>query len=183
MNQKLSCRRRSAAGFTLFELIAVLVIVAIITITSMAGVDRNAFQDRATADLVEATIKWGRNAAVTSRRTVRIVAATSYLDQRICTGTIASGWCNTPCVTGPTYVCSAPTVELLSLHGQANVNWAGTATLSSSVNNGLLYFDGQGRLTNSSGVVHAGTQTVTVNGASTAITIAIDPATGYVRKL
>lgn len=80
-------------GFTLTELIAVIIILGIIAVVAMPRfADNDAFRDRATADQVRSILRYGQKAAIASHAPVTVNIAGGALQD--CGATVAGGVVN-----------------------------------------------------------------------------------------
>lgn len=146
---------KQSAGFTLIELITVMVIVGILAVAAAPRMfDANAFKSRGFADQVQATLRYAQKIAIAQRRNVCVaVAATSI------TLTIA----NAP---GTASACAAP----LPLPTGGNSITAPTNITFTSPPSSFI-FDGLGSST---------AQTIKVLGVTNAIVV--EAETGYVHS-
>ena len=145
---------RRNGGFTLVELTAVMIIVAILAVFVTAAFDHRVFSTATFAEEVKAQLAYGRKAAIAARRAVIVRVAADNVSLSICP--------NTP-------VCGAD-MPLASPTGEA----AFIATAPSGVSLVALpafSFNAEG--------VPTSQVIVTVNGAQTH-TITIEQGTGYV---
>ncbi len=160
--------RRRSRGYTLIELVTVMVIVAILA--SVAGAhffDQTTFTQRGYADEVAAALRFAQKAALTSDCVTRVnLTSGSYAVQQ----QAASGnTCNTADTTWATAV--------LGLDGTSVQGTAPSGTSASPT--GLYCFAGSGLLTSvptSACTPWAYSLTVGVN------TITIDPLTGLIQE-
>jgi MSHA pilin protein MshC len=84
---------RRQRGFTLAELVAVIVITAILAVSATAYFSRSAFDSAAFADLAKSVVSQAQKVAVAQRRTVFVVASASTLSvcyDALCASPVAS---------------------------------------------------------------------------------------------
>ncbi len=158
--------RQSVRGFTLIELVMVIVILGILSVVALPRLTSSSvFQAVAFNDEVRAALSYAQKTAVSHRR---LVCAT--LGSTTVTLTIASA--------NPAVACSATTLN--GPDGKsAYASSPGTAagTLSPT---GTLYFQPSGQITSDGAGATPSNSTVAVSGMGGSSTIAIQGATGYV---
>ena len=153
---------KQSAGFTLIELIMVIVIVGILAIVvAPRFFDANVFKSRGFADQVQATLRYAQKEAIAQHRNVCVtftLPAPSAITLRIASLSGAASPCDTNLIspTGGPYVITAP----------AGIAFAALPTAFS--------FDALGRPNPSA------LPTINITGATNGITI--EPETGYVHS-
>lgn len=159
-----------AKGFTLIELVTLMVIVGIIAVFAVGRLDfTSVFEQRGVQDKVKAALQFARKAAVAGRRYVCVSTAgnriTLTLDTRLpetagatfCDGSSAANLA----LPGPDGQCAAGVTNAVCSSAEATISSA-TATFA---------FDPQGRSTAAANV------SVAVTGQSGVI---VERGTGYV---
>ncbi len=145
---------RSQHGFTLAELVAVMLIAAILAVFGTSMFDRRSFDATGFADEVRAQLAYGQKVAVAARRTVTATIAGNTVNLTMCTDFACTG-----------------TVTVASPQGESNF----TRSAPSSVTIGpdtTFVFNAQGEP--STGVA------LTVSGGGTNRIITVEAGTGYV---
>lgn len=158
-----SSERARQAGFTLVELIAILIVVGVLAVVAMPKLDAgSSLRNDAARDEVLAALRLAGQTAQSHRRLVCAEVTSSAVTLRIASARGATA-CDTA-YAGP--------------DGQAAFTAnAGGATLSLAPA-GTLYFQPDGRVTSDGAGATSSSRTLTVSNASS-ITIAGE--TGYVR--
>ncbi|MBM4131628.1 hypothetical protein FJ250_11485 [bacterium] len=158
---------RRAAGFTLVELITILVVVAILAaVAAPRFFTRSAFEERGFYDEVLATLRYAQRVAIAERREVCVALTASSvalsLNPSTTSGAACSATVNDPGSSTP-YAIAVP---------------AGL-TLSMTFPNASFRFNGLGQPVDNAGNA-LGNQTLTLSGADTR-TVTIWGQTGYVQ--
>jgi len=143
-------------GFTLIELIMVMVIVGILAVFVVPRFfDANVFQSRGFADQVQATLRYAQKEAIAQHQYV----CAAFTTNSVTLSTGATAGCSTPLLS--------PT------GGQYKINAPAGITFSSPVPTGFS-FNALGQPTPNS------KQTISINGASNSIIV--EAETGYVHS-
>jgi MSHA pilin protein MshC len=164
-------RRRRSRGFTLVELVVVLLLIGILSVVAFARMDSwRVFAERSEYDKVRSALQFARKSAVAKRRYVCVQAAATTLTLTV------DG--NPPEATSPAFSGTCPFGTALPLPqpeavdppctGAVNVVCLKRTSLTSSA--GSFQFDAQGRA--------AATVTLTVT-ASPAITVEAETGLVY----
>lgn len=146
---------KQSAGFTLIELITVMVIVGILAVfVAPRMFDANAFKSRGFSDQVQATLRYAQKVAIAQRRKVCVAidAASVTLTIANVSGTAAVCVSNLPLPSGGNSITAPTNIALTSLPVSFN-------------------FDALGRTT---------AQTIKVYGATN--DIVVEAETGYVHS-
>lgn len=153
-------------GFTLMELVVVMVLTGILAAVAIPRVfNKSEFAGRGARDFVGSALRYAQKSAVAMRRNVCVtVGATSVT----MTHALAAG---------NTQVCAAAATINNPATGQpfASQAYEQGATVSTPAS---LAFDALGRPLSAALAALTTTQTITVNGHATPVTI--EPETGYV---
>lgn len=160
------------SGFTLIELITVLVLVGIIATIAVPRLTTSGFDATGYRDKVRATLEFARKSAVAQRRIVCVARAANGLTLTIDNVTpetaVGRGTCPRPLPLPATdAACGGPTNAICAPN--ATVALAGPAALA---------FDPMGR---ASAVPAAALYAYTVTDAMMSLTINVEAETGYVR--
>ncbi|HMH17527.1 MAG TPA: prepilin-type N-terminal cleavage/methylation domain-containing protein [Burkholderiales bacterium] len=151
------------SGFTLAELIAVILIVGILSVSAAAMFGRGGFDTAGYADLAQAQVAYARKVAIAQRRTTTVTF-------------------NTPPNTVSLTICAANpcagTVPVTSPSGAGNFNSLAPAgvVLTTNPATGSFTFDPLGRPSGFAGLL-----TVTVSGSGS-FPFLVEQETGYVHK-
>ena len=143
-----------AAGFTIIELVVVLLIVGVLAVTAVPSLlGKGVFDSRGFSDQISAALRFAQKAAISERRAVCAAFGTNSLTLTIAPNA-GSAVCTTN-LTGPSgaapYSVSSATVAFTSVPTNFQFNALGQANVG---------------------------QTISVTGATGSITI--EPDTGYV---
>lgn len=153
--------RVANAGFTLLELILVLVIMGILSFAALQLFSRNAFDARGYADQVSSMLRFAQKEAIAKRRNVCVnISATNVTLSFAATAGTACDW-TTP----------ANNTDLVSPAGDAPFSKTAPSGVSIAVA-ATFSFDPLGR--------PSAAQTVTVTDGSTSLAITVEGETGYV---
>jgi MSHA pilin protein MshC len=149
------------SGFTLAELIAVILIVGILSVSATAFFGRGGFDTAGYADLAQAQVAYARKVAIAQRRTV----------------TVSFGANPTVSLTVCTDAACTLTVAVPSPSGSGNFDSTAPAgvTLSTSPVTASFTFDALGRPS------FAGNLAVTISGSGS-YPFTVEQETGYVHK-
>lgn len=154
-----SCRHDRARGFTLVELILVVLLLGIMSFFAGARLsDRNSANARGFADQVASTLRFAQKAAIAQRRNVYVNIDTGTRRVRACLDAAAA--CATP--------VSSPAGCALDISGASGV----TLTSGSS----QFSFDALGRPSFTTNL----TLTTSANGL--AFSVIVETESGYVRR-
>lgn len=155
--------RRRAGGFTLVELVMVLVLLGVLAVYAVPRVlNAGDFYARGFHDQAMAYLRYAQKTAIAQRRTVCVTLGSSSLGLQI-SSTAGSNTCNAA-LAGP--------------GGEASLNGRTGVAFSSSTTS--FNFDALGQPVNRSTGMAAPSQTLQVANVSKSITI--EAATGYVHE-
>jgi MSHA pilin protein MshC len=155
---------RRHSGFTMVELIAMMLIIGVMAVVALPRLDMlRSFDEAGYRDKVRATLEYARKSAVAQRRNVRVTLAgnnlTLTIDNDIPEGGAAATYPRALALPVPDRACGGATNQICAPSG---ITLSGTATLS---------FTALGAPST------AGTYTVTGGSAHT---ITVEAETGYV---
>lgn len=169
-NSVLTGPNRPAGGFTLIEIIAVVVILAIaalIAVPAFSGASE--MQVKSAADKLAADIEYAKSMSVTTQKTHRVtfsVSGSSYDVRDMSTNTVI----NDPVVNAPFTVTYGPNSRLSAVTIQSAVFGGGTS----------VQFDATGTPRDSSGTALAASGSVVLRASGRTYTVRVEPITGYV---
>jgi len=155
--------RAKQSGFTLAELIAVVLIVGILSVSATALFGRGGFDTAGYADLAQAQVAYARKVAIAQRRTATVTfnSPPNTVSLTICQD----------------FPCGLPVVAIPSPSGAGNFDSVAPAGVALATNpvTAAFSFDPQGRPS------FAGNLTVTISGSGS-YPFTIEQETGYVHK-
>jgi MSHA pilin protein MshC len=157
------------SGFTLVELVVVLVMVGILSVFIAPRLSRDSFATRTTADQAQSMLRYAQKIAIAQHRKVYVVFGASG-------GSLNGSLCFTPnCSAIVMTPAGKPATIGLPSDVSANINPVIAG----------LYFDGLGRpfnLTDSGTTSSFQKTTLTIQGNGVAWKIVVEPETGYVHQ-
>jgi MSHA pilin protein MshC len=161
--------RSPCAGFTLAELVIVLVLIGILSVVAVPRMfEMDAFSARGTRDFVGAALRYAQKSAVAMRRNVCVTIAPTQL-----TVTYASSaGADQPCAAANTLANPGNGLP----YGDASNALPAKAPMATT---GSLIFDAQGRPLSAPSTPRTTALSLTVTGHATPLTI--EPETGTVR--
>jgi MSHA pilin protein MshC len=102
-------------GFTLTELVAVLVIVAVLAVSATSVFSRRGFDTASFADQARIQLAYAQKVAVAARRTVTVTVAGNIISLAMCADAACGSTVDVPSPQGePTFVRSAPSGVTIS---------------------------------------------------------------------
>ena len=97
-------------GFTMTELVAVLIIVAILAVSAASVIGRRGFDTASFADQARVQIAYAQKVAVAARRSVTVTVAANAISLTMCADATCATTVPVPSPQGePTFVRTAPT--------------------------------------------------------------------------
>lgn len=158
-------RRTRSSGFTLTELVVVIIIATVLAAFAAARINTTSFDTEGYSNRVTAMVRYAQKVAISQRRSVAVVLVgfPTVTAVRIC-------YTNTSCAGGN--VAEPAGNASFQYAPPTNVSLGGTA-------NAGITFDGLGKPYDSAGAALTAAKTITVTGDVTR-TITIEPETGYV---
>ncbi len=154
-------------GFTLIELIMVLVLIGILAVFVTPRLNVTVFEARGFHDGTLGYLRYAQKTAIAQRRTVCVNFGTSSLDLRV--AKLAGSFVCAGAANG--FVLNGPDGQTLLLGGSASY------TLPTPT---VLNFDALGQPVDGSGVALSAAQVVTVQG--TGLSITVEAGSGYVHE-
>jgi MSHA pilin protein MshC len=185
-NAAADCSARSGRcqrGFTLIELVTVIIIVGILAVVVAPRFADKTFDQRGFHDAVQAAIQHARRSAVASRRyeCVKITKSTGIVEVTRDTNppeaVLTAGTVNcTQAISLPSPGRGCATNQVCAPTGVALGGTVNGVTLAGALDNATLIFDPQGRLVTAPNTTASTAATITITGASD---ITVLPETGY----
>jgi len=127
-------RARASRGFTLTELIAVLVIAAILAVTAFALLNPREFDAGRFADEALVQLEYAQKVAVAARRTVTVSVAGNTVSLTMCADAGCGSTVPVPSPTGEaSYVRSAPSGVTIAPAAMFSFNALGGTDLASNL--------------------------------------------------
>lgn len=163
---RLGCAPAGQHGFTLIELIMVIVLLGVLAVFAGPRIfDTSVFNSRGFNDETLAMLRYAQKTAVAQRRTTCVTFTATSASLRIASAA-AVGTCDT---------------NLIGPRGDT----PGTITAKSGITYSpptpaTVHFDGLGQSLDNTGAVLSAARTITVTGSGKTITI--EPGTGYVHE-
>jgi MSHA pilin protein MshC len=163
--------RATNKGFTLIELISVIVITGVLSFVAVRHLNHTTFDTRGYADEVSSMLRFAQKEAIAKRRNVCVSVVPASV-----TLTFASafgGACDTP-------LPSPSGDALFSRAAPSGVTLSGGGSfIFAAPAGGTFSFDSQGRPWSSAGALVADPSTITVTG-DVVVVVTIEAETGYV---
>jgi len=174
------------AGFTLVELVTVLVLVGILSVVAIPHFMDHTFDERGFHDAVKAAVQHARRIAVASRRfsCVNVTAGTgsagivAILRDTTVPESVTTVGCTPGCASSAS--CTAIALPIPG-KGCASTNQVCAPSGVNVINGSSLIFDPLGRLVNASKAVQAVALPIKVSNQAGITDITVQPETGYVQ--
>lgn len=152
-------KRKLARGFTLIELVLVIVVLGIVSFVAAARMTNRADSDaHGFSQQVHSTLRQAHKTAIAQRRLVYVNIDTAARRVRVCLDAASA--------------CTQP----MPAPGGGNLDVAGASTVALSSGTTQFSFDGLGRPSIASDL------TVTVSGGGVSQSIVVERESGYVRR-
>jgi MSHA pilin protein MshC len=163
------------AGFTLIELVAIMVLAGILAVTALPRmVQFSEFDQRGFLDQTLSGLRFAQKTAIAQRRWVKVTDAANGFSLSYCGYTGGNG-CSANTASCSSAVLDPSTGAAFSIAAPSGVGMSHSGASP-------FYFDCEGRPVNASGVsVASSTYTVTTSGASN-LSLTVETETGYVHR-
>ena len=181
--------RRPSAGFTLIELITVIVLIGVLSAIGVSRFfDNTVFQSRAYADQIKSTIRYAQKLAIAQNRVVFVRSQPGGF--AVCYNNACSAFASLASAPGSSNSGSTATLAFCRLGLDYISTWMcegtpnGVVVTSNTVRNefgnaGSFSFDAMGRPFNQNGSPLTQMRLTFASGANS-FAIVIEPETGYV---
>ena len=164
-HKKAAHRRNAQGGFTLIELIMVIVLLGVLAVFAGPRIfDTSVFNSRGFNDETLAMLRYAQKTAIAQRRTVCVTFTASTASLRIASAA-AVGTCDT---------------NLIGPRGDTPGTITAKSGITYSPTPATVHFDGLGQSLGDTGVALSAARTITVTGSGKTITI--EPGTGTVHE-
>jgi MSHA pilin protein MshC len=164
-HQKAAHRRNAQGGFTLIELIMVIVLLGVLAVFAGPRIfDTSVFNSRGFNDETLAMLRYAQKTAIAQRRTTCVTFTATTATLRIASAA-AVGTCDT---------------NLIGPRGDTPGTITAKSGVTYSPTPATVHFDGLGQSLSDTGAVLTVARLITVTG--TGKTITIEPGTGYVHE-